>query len=266
MKYAPLFIACALLLACEKVIDMDLRTAEPRLVVEGNITNEAGPYTVRLSRTVDFSAPNEFPPVSGAIVTVSDNAGNAETLKETSPGAYQSARLKGTPGRTYELKVNVGDEEYTASSVMPAFVAIDTLIQGEKKDFGDAKIAIQTWFHDPAGAQDYYRFSFSVNGVPSETIFTFDAGLYDGNRLKYDLARDDDEEEEHGALPIAAGDTIAASLYHIDKQVHLYFLTLQQNSGDGPPTALTNPISNISNGALGYFSAHTVSESVIIIK
>lgn len=266
MKYSFLFIVCLLLLSCEKVIDVNLKTVPAKLVIEGNITNEAGPYTVKLSKTVDYMGPNEFPSVSGAVVTISDNAGSTETLAETSPGIYQSARLKGTPGRTYELKVNTGGEEYTASSMMPVFVPVDTLIQGEKKDFGDTKIAVQTWFHDPAGAEDYYRFSFTVNGKPSETIFTFDARLYDGNHMKYDLARDDDEEEEHNAPPIAAGDTVRVTLYHIDKQVHFYFLTLKQNSGDGPPTALTNPVSNISGGALGYFSAHTVSGSVIVIK
>lgn len=201
MKYLFLFIGYLLLSSCEKVIDVNLKTAPAKLVIEGNITNEEGPYTVKLSKTVAYIGPNEFPPVSGAVVTISDNTGDTETLAETSPGTYQSVRLKGKPGRTYELKVNTGGEEYIASSMMPVFVPVDTLIQGEKKDLGDPRIAVQTWFHDPPGTEDYYRFSFTVNGKPSATIFTFDATLYDGNLVEYDLAHDKDEEKVYNVPP-----------------------------------------------------------------
>lgn len=267
MKLAlPLSCCLVTLLSCEKVIDVDLNTAGPKLVIEGIITNQAGPYTVKLSKTTSYTAPNEFVPISGAIVMVNDNSGGTETLAETSPGIYQGAQLKGVPGKTYRLNVKIGEEAYTASSVMPAAVPIDTLIQGEKKGFSDAKVAIQTWFYDTQGTDDYYRFSFSVNGVPSESIFTFDARLYDGTYVKYDLSRTDEEEEEQGIPPIKAGDKVEVTLYHIDQPVYLYFLILEQNSGDGPPTTPGNPTSNISNGALGYFSAQTLDKRVIVIK
>ncbi|HEY8916478.1 MAG TPA: DUF4249 domain-containing protein [Chitinophaga sp.] len=253
------------LLSCEKVIDLDLNTAPPGLVIEGTITNQVGSYMVQLSKTTSYTAPNEFVPVSAAIVIISDQTGVADTLKESSAGKYQGTKLKGKPGHTYQLQVRTGDEVYTASSVMPAAVSIDTLIQGEKKG-SDGKIAVQTWFHDPAGTEDYYRFSFSVNGVLSESIFPFDGRLYDGTAVRYDLAREDDEEEKQGLPPVKAGDTVEVTLYHIDQPVYNYFLILQQNSGNGPPAAPGNPVSNISNGALGYFSAHTVAKRAILIK
>lgn len=254
------------LISCEKVIDVDLNTAPPRLVIEGTITNQAGPYTVQLSKTTDYTGPNEFAHVSGAIVTISDQTGATDTLKELSGGRYQGTKLKGQSGHTYQLRVMTEGDVYTASSVMPVAVSIDTLIQGEKKGSDGTKVAIQTWFHDPSGTEDYYRFSFSVNGVLSESIFPFDAGLYDGTDVRYDLAREDEEEEEQGLPPIKAGDTVEVTLYHIDQPVYNYFYILQQNAGNGPPTAPGNPISNISNGALGYFSAHTVVKRIILIK
>lgn len=254
------------LLSCEKVIDVDLNTAPPRLVIEGTITNQAGPYTVQLSKTTSYTAPNEFVPVSAAIVIISDQTGATDTLKESSAGKYQGTKLKGTPGHRYQLQVRTEGEVYTASAVMPTAVSIDTLIQGKKKGSDDAKVAIQTWFHDPSGTEDYYRFAFSVNGVLSESIFPFDARLYDGTDVRYDLAREDEEEEEQGLPPIKAGDTVEVTLYHIDEPVYNYFLILQQNSGNGPPTAPGNPKSNISNGAMGYFSAHTVAKKAILIK
>lgn len=254
------------LLSCEKVINVDLNTAPPRIVIEGTITNQAAPYTVQLSKTTSYTASNEFEPVSAALVIISDETGATDTLKESPAGIYQGTKLKGTPGRRYQLQVRTESEVYTASSVMPAAVAIDTLIQGKKKGSDDGKVAVQTWFHDPSGTEDFYRFSFSVNGVLSESIFPFEARLYDGTHVQYDLAREDKEEEDQGLPPIKAGDTVEVTLYHIDEPVYNYFLVLQQNSGNGPPTAPGNPISNISNGALGYFSAHAVAKRTILIK
>jgi hypothetical protein len=75
------FIFCS----CEKVIDIDLNKADSRIVIEGNITDQAGPYTVRISKTVNFDESNTFPAISGALVKISDNAGNSETLTETQP-------------------------------------------------------------------------------------------------------------------------------------------------------------------------------------
>lgn len=267
MKPALLFSCClVILLSCEKVIDVDLNTAPPHLVIEGTITDQPGPYTVKLSKTISYTAPNEFVPVSEAIITLSDNTGATETLEETSPGIYQGNLLKGTPGNTYRLEVKSEGEVFTASSVMPAVVKIDTLIQGIKEKTGEDKIAVETFFHDPPGTEDYYRLSFSVNDVLSESIFPFDARLYDGSYVKYELAREDEEEEEQGLPPIKAGDKVEVTLYHIDQPVYLYFLVLHQNLRDGPPTAPGNPVSNISNGALGYFSAHTLAKSVVVIK
>jgi hypothetical protein len=51
-------------------------------------------------------------------------------------------------------------------------------------------------------------------------------------------------------------------MYCIDKNVYNYFFSLLQvtgNNGGFQSASPDNPITNISGGALGYFSAHTVS-------
>ena len=54
----------------------------------------------------------------------------------------------------------------------------------------------------------------------------------------------------------------------IDDKVYLFYAALLQLSGGGPGGGVTpaNPPSNISNGALGYFSAHTVRTRNIVIN
>ena len=69
--------ACSgIFLSCQKVIDVDLNSSSPHIVIEGYISDQPGPYWVRISQTVNYNQPNTFPPVSGATVTLSDNIGS----------------------------------------------------------------------------------------------------------------------------------------------------------------------------------------------
>src|SRR5688572_7546758 len=95
--------------SCEKVIDIDLNQSSPAVVIEGDITNETGPYTIRITQSINFDDRNEFPPVSDAVVTVSDSEGNRELLTEVSPGVYETETTEGIPGRTYTLEVVVNN-------------------------------------------------------------------------------------------------------------------------------------------------------------
>src|SRR6185312_7927452 len=129
MKYSWLLVIGFSLLAigCQKVINIDLNSASPAIVIIGNINDQPGPYTVTLSQTVNFSAPNTFPPINGAFVTIADNAGNIDTLVETIQGTYITKRIMGVAGRTYSLTVTANGQTYTASSTMPQVVKFDTL-------------------------------------------------------------------------------------------------------------------------------------------
>jgi len=128
MKLLPLLPIVLLLLttaSCTKVIDIDVKESDTRYVIEGVLTEEAGSCRVTVSRTRAFNEPNDFPPVTGATVTITNN-GQLTTLAETAPGVYRSS-LKGVPGHTYNLSVRVGSDVFTAMGTMPAPVLLDTL-------------------------------------------------------------------------------------------------------------------------------------------
>jgi len=71
--------------SCQKVISVDLNSAAPNIVIEGNISDQDGAYEVKISKTVNFDQTNTFPPVTGAGVTIYDNFGNSEKLTEILP-------------------------------------------------------------------------------------------------------------------------------------------------------------------------------------
>ena len=237
--------------ACTKVVDLDLQDADPRLLIEANLANDGQPCAVRLSRSVSYQETNVFPPVTGAVLTLSDDAGAVETLQETSPGQYQGRRILGQPGHRYTLRVEAEGQRYVAQSTMPAVVPL-TGLRVELSDFTDEPQAVPE-YQDPAGVRNYYLFRQYRNGRLNQSLFVRDDELTDGKTntqaLALVLAKDEDK--------LVAGDSVRVEMQTIDADVHEYLRTLNQVvEGIGSP-APANPRSNFSGNALGYFSAHT---------
>ena len=83
------------------------------LFVEGKITNEPGPYQIKLAKSVaienfEYAKDNT---VSNAIITISDNLGNSEKLTEIEPGTYETAEsgIRGIIGRQYKITISTND-------------------------------------------------------------------------------------------------------------------------------------------------------------
>ena len=64
------------------------------VVVDGVITNEPGPYSVKLSRTVQVGSILGALSISKAKITIFSNTGESEVLQETNlPGTYKTDPL-----------------------------------------------------------------------------------------------------------------------------------------------------------------------------
>jgi len=243
------------LYACQKTVHLNLNNAAPQIVIEGEVTDDTtAPYTVRVHRTVSFYSENSFPAVRGASIRISDNEGHVDSLVESTPGVYTTQTLKGKPGNTYTLSVLSQDTLYTAVSTMPQPVKLDSVTFNHRTGFGRNTIYAVPNFQDPAGIANYYQFVEYLNGVLlNKDIFVFDDRLSDGRYITRSLRND--------SAYLKAGDWLEVRMYCIDKPVFDYFNELDQSAGGGTfntTASPANPISNISNGALGYFSAHTI--------
>jgi hypothetical protein len=251
-----IIVATLVFYSCTKVINVDLNSTAPKIVIEGNITNAAGPYQVQITKTVNFSASNVYPPVSGAMVKITDSTtGASNTLAETTAGVYTTSTIQGIAGHTYLLSVLAEGKTYTASSTMPQAVALDSLTFQKNNSFGNTRFFAVPNFQDPAGIANYYTFTEYINNVKfTKFVFVFDDRLSDGRYISQQLFTD--------SSYINIGDSVALQMNCVDKNVYNYFNTLQEAiSGNSFQSASpSNPISNISNGALGYFSASTVSK------
>lgn len=95
----------------------DYDSYKKQLVVDGMITDQPGPYTVSLYWSSGLNTDLDLPErVTEATITLFDDAGNQETLTETSPGKYQTKidGIHGTIGRKYHLKILLNEKEYTS--------------------------------------------------------------------------------------------------------------------------------------------------------
>lgn len=258
-----LIIVTFLFTSCEKVIDIDLNAKAPQIIIEGNVTDQTGPYTVKLAQTVNYDEANTFPTISGAMVSISDNVGNSETLTETSLGIYSTTTLQGNVGRIYTLKVIAKDKEYNATSTINSPVNIDTLkIVNQKLPMGNKK-TVYVEFKDTPGIANYYRFIKIINNETQPTIYVAEDLTQDGNAMSIGLI-----DKENNEAKIKSGDTVTVILQSLDENTYNYFKTLKQlNSGSlmNQSSSPANPLSNINNDALGYFNACSITLKTIIL-
>ncbi len=258
------------LISCQKVINIDLNNSSPQLVVEASISNKPGPYFVKLSQTVSFNNITTIPAVQGANVEISDSSGNGESLKELNNGVYMTSTLKGTPGQKYKLTINTGGQTYESFSYMPYPVnglklAINREIES-RPSFGGGGIEqtlhyqVDYEINDPSKYNNYYRFIVYHKNREISSRRVFDDQFHNGKIIA-------DEFGLHDTINFEPGDTVMIELRNIDKDTYNFFRTLR--SGIGGLSFLSvspaNPISNISNNALGYFSAYSVNEGFSVI-
>jgi len=145
--------------SCTKVISLKLGNNTNELVIEGNVTNTAGPQIIKLSTNVPFSNTNIYPPVTGATVSVSDQDGNIFQFTEGPNGTYSNAQLTGIPGNTYTMSVTTGGKNYIAKSTMPAVVNLDSITsKNDVIQTSDNKKVVTVYYQDPASVVNQYRF------------------------------------------------------------------------------------------------------------
>jgi hypothetical protein len=261
-KYLIIIIVISTIVtSCTRVVDLQLGNDTSRLVIEGNITNVKGLQTVKLTQNVTFSSTNTYPAVSGAVVTISDNTGNKYTLAEAPAGTYSINSVAGISGNTYTLNVATNGKSYSATSVLPAVIKLDS-VTSKATTINSSKNRRQITVHypDPLGVTNQYRFVMLVNGVQINRVFAYNDNFNDGKYSHIDLRAGDTD--------IFPGDTVTVEMQCIDSSIYTYWYTLMQQQPNGPGGGVTptDPPSNISPASLGYFSAHTTQSITIIVK
>jgi hypothetical protein len=260
-------IALTLIVAsfsCEKVIDIPVDDAEQRIVVEGQLYDMMDESFVRLSRTGSVYQEDNFEFISGASVTVTDNQGGSWVFVESSTesGLYTDPSFVAQPLTTYNLLVDINGEIITAQTQTynnVAFDSLDYFLQvgggfGGTGNPDDTSFFTFYNFTDDPAYTNYYRAIPFKNGVPGAAYLSEDE-LFNGQNYRQPFFADVFEPK----------DTLWALLTSMDADVYKYFSSLENNQDSGPFSAVpSNPVSNLTGNAIGFFGAFLTDTAVII--
>jgi len=272
LKFWALLLLPALLSSCsEDVITIDLKDSAPKIVIEGTINDQGESCTVKISKSGDFYKPGEYPQVTGATVTLSDSEGNTEILEETDAGLYRGESLLGVEGRTYTLTVKAEGKTYEAVSTLMQAVEIDSLtyyfeddpdVYGEEYEDMEEGYVFSCNFTYPEMEDHFFRIKLTHNGESLQDIFLIQDWYEGGDNVEFDFS---------SIYLFEKNDIMKVELLSIDKSVYDYFSTLADvllSSDTGPvfSSIPDNPISNFTNGALGYFAAYSVRSQTVVFE
>lgn len=115
---------------CREEIDLTSRHFKKHVYVDGGITNEAPPYTVKLYVSAPLEDPQRIP-YTNCHVTLHENTGQSEILTETEPGVYKSSAggIRGKAGNAYRIDIETpdGTKYQSEFATMKPTVGIDTV-------------------------------------------------------------------------------------------------------------------------------------------
>jgi len=268
-----------IMFSCTERIEIELGSSDIRLVVYGEITNQQKAHQIFLSSTSDYFSNKPAVGISGAEVRISD--GNHDLIcpeSEYFPGLYQtSALFAGSIGKTYKLTIENVDvdkdgkmESYSATSFLPPVSTVDSIKLSYLSRSYISGWQVHLYALDPAERKDFYAFKIYKNDTLltdslSEYYFQSDE-LFNGKYTNGIIAQflNDSKPDEKASK----GDKITFELNGITKEYYDFLTEAQFEIStkiplfSGPPA---NVKSNISNNAVGFFTAYSVSKSSAII-
>lgn len=248
--------------SCEDVIDVDLETGAPRLVIDASIQWEKGTagnnQKIKLSTSTGYFS-TEIPTVSGATVYIKNSSDfTFDFLEIPGTGEYVCTTFIPVIGETYRLTVISNGQTLTATEILQKTPIIDKIEQETKPGFdGEDVIEVKTYITDFAGSRDFYmtRYQSSLNAVPEFNVT--DDEFFDGNQV-FGLYRDED---------FKPGDYLDITVSGVSERYASYMeILISMVDGGGPfsvpPATLRGNIvnqTNFDNFVFGYF---TLSETV----
>lgn len=276
--------------SCERAIDFKLDDTANKLVVEATIENGASPI-VLLSNSFNF-----FSTISPALLTASfvhgadvyiSDGNITHKLKEysqpasnginlfyySSDSANLSSAITGELNKKYTLRILVEGKEYNATTSIPNITRrIDSLYSKPVYTNPDStKVSVMIKATDKPGFGDYIRYFTKRNSEPFYPGLNsvFDDQVIDGATYEVEVERGEDRnlmrDESHAFFN--KGDTVTLKLCNIDKATYDFWRTMEFSyaSIGNPFSAPTKVLSNISNGALGYFGGYACQYRTIVI-
>jgi hypothetical protein len=262
-----LVISGFIFMQCEKVIDLELDTIPPKLVVDASIDWEKGTagstQTIKLTTTTGYYS-SEVPKVSGATVVVTAPGKTFTFVEVSGTGQYVCTDFEPVIGETYTLMINYGGQEYTASETLVTTPDLERIEQLNNAGFDGDEIELKYYFQDDGATDNFYMSSVAAPFMKYPLLTIDSDERSQGNEMSLTFGHED----------TAQGDDIVIQLSGISSRYHSYMSRLlEATAGGGPfPTIPATVRGNLvnetdkTNYALGYFRLSEVITTNYIIE
>jgi hypothetical protein len=261
LKIVSLFLITCItsftFISCEDVVDIDLSTAAPRLVIDAAIKWQKGTLgneqTIKLSTTTDFYS-TTIPTVSGATVFITDgNAMQFNFIEIPGTGEYVCTNFSPEIRQSYTLTVIYDSQIYMATEALIEVPTIDSVEQTEDGGFTGNEKEVKFFYQDNGLVSDFYleEYNSSFTRLPEYDVI--DDNFFQGNQM-FGLYTNED---------MKTNDTLQFTLHGISETYYNYMnILLGIAGGNGgspfqtPPATVRGNIvnqTNFNNFALGFF-------------
>ncbi len=168
---AFLSILASALVSCQDVVQFQVEELDPKIVVEGQVSNNPQDNYIKLTYNQDFYDSLAVKPATGLLVTVFDDLGNSEILLETPSGSgVYPIKTLGVIGRSYSLSIKTTTNEYRSEpQKLMAKAPLNYLFQHEYTvnnrpiPFIPPGTYALFGYTDDAATQDYSLFRLAIN-------------------------------------------------------------------------------------------------------
>jgi hypothetical protein len=268
-----------LLTSCEDVIDVKLSNEDLNLLgVEAKITTIDQP-AVFLYKTLKVNHDIAYPGISGAVVSISDNASPANKVilveDQARKGMYtvpKNTSYLGVAGREYTLNIVSNGTTLTAKEQLFKVEPLDSMkvvpsLRGDKMFFG-----VFTYGQEPLGPGNFYKWDVFVNDSlinNGNQMAVASDEFVDGNYIPGLEVFTDfyDPKKEATDRKIKLNDTVVVKQISISEFGYQFYFQVinQSSSGSLFSVPMANIKSNITSSdgkpVLGLFTANDVSVS-----
>ena len=233
MKKLQLFIAIILasfcVISCEDVVNVDLDTAAPKLVIDASIKWQKGTdgkaQKIKLTTTTNYYS-NTIPAATGATVTVKNITANSSTsfqfIEDGQTGEYICNNFTPVINNDYELTIVYKGQTYAGTSKFMATPVIQKTEQILKPGFGGEDMyEIKFYFQDNGTEDNFYLVGAKSNKKAYPEYGVLSDEFFQGN-LMFAIYMDED---------LKKGDIVQYSLQGITEKYNNYMNKLISSSG-----------------------------------
>ncbi|WP_034042391.1 DUF4249 domain-containing protein [Wocania ichthyoenteri] len=260
-----LILLCIGITSCEDVIDVEVPTSKPRLVIEASLDWQKGTsgnnQIIKLSTSKPYFENTINNSVSGALVKVTNNNSNAEyVFVDQNDGTYTVNNFVPVINNNYTLEVVYNNETYNATETFKSVSPIKRVEQSLEGGFDEDVLDVSIFWDDPVDEENFYLIKFIEQGDLIPIFGDSSDEFVNGNELDalFEAEKDDaDDQAEYNP-----GDVVEFTLYGVSKRYNNYMSMLieQYDSAGDPfspvPSKLKGNCINIDSPedyAFGYF-------------